>query len=162
MKRITRDLEIRFWSKVNVTEADTDCWEFQDAKDREGYGRFQRRARGNESVWRAHRFAFESFYGRNPGELCVMHSCDNPPCCNPRHLSLGTHADNVADKEAKGRGNPPRGERNASAKLTAADVREMRRMRETGWSAKAVATRFGVSQPTASRICNRLKWRHIT
>lgn len=53
--------------------------------------------------WRAHRLAYFLTKGEIPKGMVVMHTCDNPPCCNPEHLKLGTHLENMADCRAKGR-----------------------------------------------------------
>lgn len=99
----------RFWSRVNIKEPDY-CWLWQASRgrqdtpciDRLGYGQlnvylYGRLFRG------AHRIAFALFYERDPGEFQVCHTCDNPPCCNPHHLFLGTRSDNMQDMVIKGR-----------------------------------------------------------
>lgn len=88
----------RFWSKVAVGDVRS-CWPWRGAM-RGGYGLF----RIGQRVFSAHRVAFAFSRGRRaPAGLVVMHACDNPPCCNPRHLRLGTKADNNRDRDAKGR-----------------------------------------------------------
>lgn len=90
--------EPRFWAKVNRGGPD-DCWEYQAKRDRGGYGRFwlDGKTRG------AHVVAWLFTRGPVPAGLCVLHRCDNPPCCNPTHLFVGTFGDNNADRAAKGR-----------------------------------------------------------
>lgn len=77
------------------------CWEWTGTKDKHGYGR----VRVDQRKARAHRVAWEAFKGEIPAGLHVLHRCDNPGCVNPEHLFLGTHGDNMRDREAKGRGN---------------------------------------------------------
>jgi hypothetical protein len=109
---------------VDVRGAD-ECWPFLNARDRKGYGRVFHRGK----VRWAHRVAWELANGPIPEGMWVLHSCDNPPCCNPAHLRLGTPADNAADRDARGRRRPPRGEANGRAKLSAEDVVDLRRAR---------------------------------
>lgn len=88
----------RFWSKVK-RGADDDCWEWQASRDRAGYGWFGFRGR----VHKSHRVSWMLANGDIPAGLFVMHACDNPPCVNPSHLSLGTASANAADRNKKGR-----------------------------------------------------------
>lgn len=95
-------LDERFWSKVDK-QCESDCWLWLKGIDVWGYGRF-RMPNGHVG---AHRMAYELTYGLEPYDpenpIVVRHKCDNPPCCNPRHLELGTHVDNVRDKIIRGR-----------------------------------------------------------
>jgi hypothetical protein len=90
----------RFWSKVDQSSGD--CWTWT-AATYQGYGRFQVGGpKGNRTV-AAHRMAWELTHGPIPDKLHVLHHCDNPPCCRPEHLFLGTIRDNNADAQAKDR-----------------------------------------------------------
>ena len=91
-----------FWSQV---KRDSDgCWEWQAATFHNGYGMFAAgRKNGKAVVRHAHRIAYELTHGLTPRGLVVMHTCDNPKCCNPSHLRAGTQADNLRDAVAKGR-----------------------------------------------------------
>lgn len=95
MSRLT--VEERFWSKVYKTKT---CWLWTATKDSSGYGRF----RVSTKLVGSHRLSYEWAYGSIKPGFVVMHSCDTPACVNPKHLSLGTHADNMADMSNKGRG----------------------------------------------------------
>lgn len=101
--------------------------------------------------------AWEVANGSIPAGMHVLHSCDNPPCVNPEHLRLGTHADNMADKAAKGRCNIPRGAANHEAKLSDQDVLDIRAARAKGEQYKAIAQRYGINPLYASRVARGLK-----
>jgi hypothetical protein len=76
-----------------------ECWEFLGTRDKDGYGRLAVDGRKT----RAHRVAWVVYRGEIPEGLHVLHTCDVPACVNPEHLFLGTHADNMHDRDAKGR-----------------------------------------------------------
>ena len=82
-------------------------------------------ARGGRT-YGSHRIAYELTKGTIPEGLFVMHSCDNPACLNPDHLSVGTAQDNAIDRERKNRGRDSSGENNPKAKLTEGDVASIR------------------------------------
>jgi predicted DNA-binding protein YlxM (UPF0122 family) len=91
----------RFWEKVDIKN-DSECWEWKNGKYLNGYGGFN----SNNKHEYAHRIAWELTYGAIPENMCVCHHCDNPSCCNPKHLFIGTMADNMHDRDRKGRGRP--------------------------------------------------------
>lgn len=144
----------RFWSKV-ARCGESDCWEWPGARMKAGYGVIKlRRPRRNEST---HRLAWILTHGPIPPGLCVCHRCDNPPCCNPAHLFLGTDADNAKDKIIKGR--QVRGELVGTSKLTAQQVDAMRQAYAAGnVKQKELGAHFGVSIAQVSRIVNRIRW----
>jgi hypothetical protein len=81
------------------------CWEWQGNRDYRGTGRVGNGTyhKGTSSTVLVHRVAWELTYGPIPAGLFVCHTCDNPPCCNPAHLFLGTQKDNMHDCKLKGR-----------------------------------------------------------
>lgn len=95
-------IEDRWWQKVAEAGPD-ECWLWTASTDKNGYGRFQEPTPDGQRHIRAHRWAYLHFVGPIPDGLVVMHRCDNPPCVNPAHLTIGTLIDNNADKVAKGR-----------------------------------------------------------
>lgn len=117
---------------------------------------------------KAHRVAWELTYGPIPERLCVCHRCDNPPCCNPAHLFLGTKADNAADRDAKGRGYTPPpdappppvhfGEANVNAKLRREDVLKIREARANGATLREIARTFGVGKSTIFSVVRGHTW----
>lgn len=131
------------------------CWEWSEGRFASGgYGQFW-----DGKPVRAHRFSWEFFNGPIPKGLCVLHSCDNPPCVNPLHLSVGTRAENNRDMRSKGRGfvpPPRRGEAYPMARLTAEDVRSIRASDERP---SALASRYGVSPAHVTKIRKREAWR---
>jgi hypothetical protein len=146
----------RFWPKVNMTG---DCWEWQGARDRAGYGRIQRGGRG-EGTMLASRASYEMAYGPLPADALVCHRCDNPPCVRPTHLFIGSVSDNALDSVSKGRwhrlGVPP-----ASRKLTDDQVREIRRLAELRVPHSQIADRYGVHKTTVKAVINRRSYAHV-
>lgn len=140
---------------------DSGCLEYQGAKDQHGYGRIGLGGREGATV-SSHRVTYELFVGPIPDGMHVCHRCDNPPCCHPDHLFLGTPADNMNDKVAKGRARGARGEASPLTPLTEDDVREIRRLYSTGdYTTRSLAARFGIAGPNIWKIVRRITWRHI-
>ncbi len=103
--------------------------------------------------------------GEIPSGLEVMHNCpggDNRKCCNPNHLSLGTHAENLKDRDLK---HPipyqVKGEKVAKAKLTEQEVVRIRKFCKQGVSQRKIAKMFGVSNVTVFHIKKRVTWHHV-
>lgn len=143
-----------FWQKVNICGPD-ECWEWQGRKDM-GYGKFGWK---NNDVW-AHRMAWIITSGDIPPGTVVRHICDNPSCCNPAHLLLGTHADNVRDRVERGRGT--RGSRQGTAILSEDDVIEIFRLLSEGKAQTEVAAMYGVGKTTIHNIATGRSWAWLT
>jgi hypothetical protein len=136
----------------------SECWEWRWSGTPRGYG----------AVWSggrqtyAHRKAYELFVGAIPDGMMVCHKCDNPKCCNPAHLFLGTQKDNMSDCVAKGRltKGEHHGERNGRHKLTEDLVGWIRLFAKNGIPHRHIADLFGVTRSVVSHIkCGR-SWRH--
>ena len=143
-----------FWARVDQTG---DCWLWTKCCNSDGYGRVW----FNGRLEYAHAIAWYFSNGIIPVDLCVLHKCDNPPCCNPAHLFLGTHLDNMRDCKDKGRRTVVLGERNGSAKLTEADVLEIKVLLFKGMTPRAIANKFGISQTHVSDIKLGKRWSHV-
>lgn len=134
----------------------TQCWEWTGNINDTGYGRL---CFGGK-VYLAHRIAWKLYQEeRNlpAGNLMhVRHSCDNPPCVNPTHLTLGTIQQNLLDMAEKGR--QAKGEQHGMAKLTEADVRAMRASTEP---ISVLAAHHGVRYATAYAAIKGINWRHL-
>lgn len=131
------------------------CWLWTGYVRPGGYGEayFERDSKRVRVL--AHRASYEAFHGA-VGELCVCHRCDVRSCVNPAHLFLGTHADNSADRNAKGR--QARGERNGPAKLAEWQVQAIRADKRLQ---REIAVDYGVTDHTISAIQSRKLWRHV-
>lgn len=145
----------RFWEKVNKN-APNGCWEWAGSRMRSGHGQIH--IDGKSKL--VHRFAWELNNGPIPDDLEVCHHCDNPCCVNPAHLFLGTQTDNMADMMSKVR--QARGARHSQAKLTEAQVVEIRRRYVRGViTYKMLAAEYGVGTETIALIIQRKNWAHI-
>lgn len=160
-KRSPLTAEERFWSYV---DRGGECWEWQAYRDKDGYGRFTVRELF-PSPKGAHQLAYILTKGPIPEGMNVCHSCDNPPCCNPDHLFLGTTLVNVRDKIAKGRivvGVLPLGEDRPGATLRNDQAREIRALYAAGGiTQKQIARQFGTSRSTVAEIVQGKRWRHV-
>lgn len=146
----------RFWSKVDKSTHPSGCWEWTASLNMYGYGQFGFRG----TVVAAHRVAWELTYGPVPDGLCVCHRCDNRKCVNTAHLFVASQAANMRDMAVKGRGRtrPTRGADSTSAKLTAADVRAIRRRYRDGDSLRVLGQAFGVWHTTIADVVHRRTW----
>jgi hypothetical protein len=160
--RIT-NLHDRFWSKVDVKQA-SDCWNWKAAvrNKKEGYGAFWMNGRHNPAPRVALILA-----GRYTEGYVVCHKCDNPSCCNPDHLFLGTNLDNEKDKVNKNR--QAFGSKNGMAKLSEEDVKHIKSVVEQNklhgkrlknGVIEHLASTFNVSQSCIQDVLYR-RWRHV-
>ena len=144
----------RFWSSVDVRGLH-ECWDWRGGSfGPGGHGRF---ALKNGRI-ATHRAAFELVRGAVPEGKWVLHHCDNPKCCNPKHLYAGSHADNTQD--AVDRRRMASGERNGNTKLSEDQARFIRKnpLRLTG---EQLAKRFNVASSTISYIRNGRSWKYL-
>jgi hypothetical protein len=157
----------RFFAKISTVPTETGCLEWTASKSKYGYGMFN--AGGEPTL--AHRISYFCHYREDPVGCCVLHACDNPACCNPYHLSKGTHADNSRDMVAKGRSasgikngaytkpeRRPCGESHYRAKLNASDVLAIRADTR---KQVVIAAEYGVDQPTISDIKRGKLWKSV-
>jgi hypothetical protein len=172
-----RPLLERFWGRVNRTDT---CWLWTGHTIGHGYGMIKH----NGTSILTHRLSYELHYDAIPDGLYCLHHCDTPSCVRPDHLFLGTAQDNSRDMSSKGRQwaqrdplmfkqtlaafyrqhpeQQSRGERNGNAKLTADQVRAIRRTYASGNISKTMLARtFGISVSLVFQITSRLTWRHL-
>lgn len=149
--------KIRFATKVLSLDV-TSCWPWQAHVNEWGYGDFW--VQGQMVL--AHRFAYFNHHGMLDDSLLICHTCDNPACCNPHHMYLGTDADNNRDKHERGRANTPKGEDNKQSRLTENQVRIIFRRANEGESCDALAKEYGVSRQSIWGIKTKRKWSHLT
>lgn len=176
--------EERYWKKVKIGKED-ECWEWTGYRDRDGYGQVWWDSHGQY----AHRVAWQIANGPVPDGFLVCHTCDNPPCCNINHLFLGSHAENMADRDRKGRQasgdqngsrlhpesrargeqhysrlHPEklaRGERVNTAKLNEEKVKQIRKLCAEGLSQSEVAIQLDTHRTTVNQIVLRKIWKHV-
>lgn len=149
-----KNTETDFWDRVDIRSED-DCWEWGAYRNKDGYGRFT--YRGSKTL--SHRLAYALTRGVPVDRLDeIRHTCDNPGCCNPKHLINGTHAENIQDMVMKGRCVRARGEQHGKVKLTEKDVLEIRGRYSNGEKQKTIASEYGVSPGNISSIIRERNW----
>jgi hypothetical protein len=152
-KANTQDINIRFWSKVNI-KSESECWEWTKSKDKYGYGQFAIKG----GMTKSPRIAWALTYGDIPNKKCICHNCDNPSCCNPAHLFVGTHQDNAQDRLSKGRQSRLFGISNPACKLSNEQVLTIIKLYETGTVfQRELAIIFGVSRSRIGAIVTMSK-----
>lgn len=156
----------RFWAKVDKSAGPDGCWPWTAAKLRGGYGQFNPGISEGRRMVKAHRVSWALTNGPIPsGEghhgICVCHRCDVRACVNPAHLFLGTQAENVRDRDAKGRRVNMRGEAHGMAKLTEADAKTVIALISLRERYRDIASRFGVTRHCVKRIASGRSWAHL-
>ena len=170
---LTIEDEERFWAKIKITANPFKCWEWAVGKFKTGYGAF--RVKGK--TCKAHRVAYYLIHTFTESDKpFICHKCDNPACCNPSHLFLGTPKDNTQDKLSKNRGNLPvgddhwchkdpskvrRGEAHSQSVLTEKEVREIRARYAAGAVQRQMAAEFRISTGTMRDIVHGKIWKHV-
>ncbi len=142
------------WDHIDRQTADG-CWNWTAATSKSGHGIA---TIGGRRCY-VHRYLFGIFNGPIPPGKVVRHRCDNPACCNPAHLILGTPAQNVADRCARGRS--ARGESNGRSRLSADQVIELYTRWHAGEGSTSLATEYGITDRAVRLIIHGRNWRHL-
>ena len=151
------DVIFRFFQTIKYPQNDVDCWEWDGHCNEYGYGIFN---------WgrhiKAHRFVFECYNGLIPNNLFVCHKCDNPPCCNPEHLFLGTEQDNKNDMVQKNR--QAFGISNGMSKLNDEIVIEILEDIRIGkyTTIQKICSTYSIAESSIRDILRRKLWKHVT
>lgn len=171
---VNRPLPIvdRFWNRVDKRGPD-ECWLWQGKPRKDGYGAIGR-GRSGDGYILVHRFSYELHNGLLGEGMYACHTCDVRLCVNPKHLFEGTHLDNMADRDAKGRvasgeksgrklhpESTPRGSANGLAKLRESDIPKIRLMYDNGGTMKGIARQYGLDSGTIRAIVKRRTWLHV-
>ena len=141
-----------FWERVDASGGPDACWPWTASRFDTGYG----------CVWaagkarKAHRVAWSLVNGEIPAKVRILHTCDNPPCCNPGHLFAGSSRDNTADMLAKGRGN-----RHGRRVLTEPQVLSIRERYAAGATLKELGVEHDVSHVAIWKVVKRETWKHV-
>jgi hypothetical protein len=144
-----------FWARVRKGP---DCWTWTGTRSFSGYGQVSFASKKTL----AHRLSWQLHFGEIPDGKHVCHSCDNRLCVRPDHLWLGTNADNVADRVAKGRTSRVPGDLNGRARLTEAQVRELRKLPLLPMATRdVIAQHYGVPLSTLKNAYYGITWKHL-
>lgn len=148
------------FEKFVIRNGDNECWGWKGcAPKNPGYGQF----RYEGILEKAHRASWMIYFGDIPENVYVLHRCDNRLCSNPKHLFLGTNADNMRDMISKGRNKciGQKGEKNPMAKLTADKVKEIRQMLAKKISPKVIAKDFDISYGHVFGLKQNMTWKDL-
>lgn len=159
-------VEVRFNKYVIKNEDPDKCWGWKGAILKGGYGQMRTDGR----CFSSHRVAYELYNGNIPDDMWVLHKCDRPVCCNPRHLFLGTAKDNSNDRDLKNRGArkkgiipiaPKLGSKHPNAVLNEDKVREIKSMLVAGKTGASIARLFNVTKENIYAINKGKAWKHV-
>lgn len=166
----------RFWSKIDIQDEDK-CWDWQASVSTSGYGQVVRGKMGQQKSYRAHRIAYYLYHGIDPQDNILCHTCLNITrrCCNPLHMYMGTHTDNMLDAVADGAREvkPTRtfhhrwgsdkqiGSRHPMAKLDEDKVRDIRIRLARRETQRSIAKIYNVSRSQIHAINSRYTWKHV-
>lgn len=153
-----QDFIERFHSKIDKRGED-ECWNWTASLAGKGYGQIKAPIGYGRVNLYAHRVAFMLTRGAVPDGLEVCHHCDNPKCCNPKHLFAGTRSANAQDMSMKMRSTW--GTRSGTAKLSEDGVRKVRELLAAGMPQKRIGEIVGVSQIQVSRIKTGKRWNKL-
>lgn len=144
-----------------INDPGTGCYVWTSSLTSSGYAKIGYGENGKVYEVKAHRIACFAAHGAPPeGKTCVMHSCDNPMCVRPEHLSWCTRTENNADKVSKGR--QSKGEKHGRAKVTDAIALDICARYDAGETQTAIARSYGIAQSQVSFIVNGKTWSHVT
>lgn len=149
------DEEERFWSKVDRSGGPSACWPWLCGRDKDGYGKFWMR---NGRTIRAHRYAVRLLEPGNSKERVGKHSCDHPWCCNPAHVSVGSQAQNQAEKAKRGRS--LQGTKHHQAKIDEETALLIKRRYRAGDRCVDIARDLGLRKGHVHMVA-RHTWRHL-
>jgi hypothetical protein len=155
------NLPERLWSRVDKSAGDEECWPFTGRIGANGYPYFS----FNGKLYKGNRLAYSLTYGEVPKGLFICHCCNNPICCNPKHLYAGTNKDNMRDMVRAGRWGKKRnvvktkkGEQHYNHKLTGEQVLEIRNSKD---NYSKLAKEYGVNISAVCKVKKRYTWKHI-
>jgi len=152
---------VAYWNNVEKHDFSR-CWVWKRCKNKKGYGLLQYDGPdGMERHQKSHRMAWRLSFGPIKKGLHICHKCDNPSCCNPSHLFMGTNHENVLDKMEKGR--MQRGENTSRAKLNPTKVREIRTKYKANefLSMETLGKEYGVTPGSIYNVIAYISWSHI-
>lgn len=139
-----------FWDHVDRSAGPTACWPWTGARIGTGYGQLRI---GRRRIL-AHRLAYTLAAADIPDGLCVLHSCDNPICCNPAHLRAGSHLDNRHDCAARGRAR-------VRPVITPDQILAVRQAAAAGATNRQLAAEYGVRYAVIFRMVTRRTFRNL-
>jgi len=166
INRLQKTYSERFWKRIKTGNPD-ECWPWSGAHNEHGYGSVCK----DGVLRKAHRVAWELTFGKIPEGKWVLHKCDNPPCCNPNHLYIGTIVENTKDAIERKRFRSGDqhwmkkhiGSANPNTKLKEETVRlVLLEASQKLLNANQISKKFNIPRTTLRRIIDRVTWKHVT